>query len=435
MLYQVDCSIASSGKRVPVSKRRVRWRWGIANNNAIKAGATGVDCRGSEHEVTLVWSVTSGKRLVLQDGKEVHFSVGRRTEGEFRYSWNPSGVMNNHILTIVAHAAPPLSPKAGFKQFDMLIDGASFSGLKRIYELGQTDNSLQLTVSKKRNFYDTPPPTREEEQQWADRIIQFEKKRQMNHLMPVISSNNETRPYRPSTAPSPTISSSSTLTTRPSSTMSSHCLISDPPVTRDADLLSAPLYGEQSHFTTRSDEFLPLDPSRAPSYDTILSSIMDAYDSGIESQTPSVRSAEEKFEPQEKNDVSAKSVQASKVLQIQTENLHKVRDIVSPCNVCEIDGAMENLVNLDDLLSPVLDTKLTMNPIEDKSVSVGLPAKSSRMGHLGPQLTLSQLKNIPGHKKSSEEVMKFHTQGTAPQPAGAVVLYNHGQAYTNYSTV
>ena len=75
-----------------------------------------MQCRGYEHETTLTWSITSGKRLIIDDGKEVHYSIGRRAEGKFQHSWTGS---NNHVFTIVAYASPPLSARPGFKQFEL----------------------------------------------------------------------------------------------------------------------------------------------------------------------------------------------------------------------------------------------------------------------------------------------------------------------------
>jgi hypothetical protein len=52
--YQVDFQAAASGKMVALTKRRLRWRFGFSNPAAIAKGQTGVDCRGEEHEVSVV---------------------------------------------------------------------------------------------------------------------------------------------------------------------------------------------------------------------------------------------------------------------------------------------------------------------------------------------------------------------------------------------
>lgn len=130
-VYQIDFTAVASGKRVSSSKRRVRWRFGFSNKEALEAGETGTACRGEEHDVTVVWSVTSGKRLILADGQEVHYSTSR--SGVFEFSWTMRG---NHVIKVVMHAAPPLSSQPGFRQYDLIVDGQSFFVMPKVYELG-----------------------------------------------------------------------------------------------------------------------------------------------------------------------------------------------------------------------------------------------------------------------------------------------------------
>lgn len=129
--YQLDFTAAASGKRVASTKRRIRWRFGFPNKQALDDGRTGIDCRGEEHDIVIVWSITSGKRQVMMDGQEVHFSVSR--SGVLEHSWPGRG---NHVMKVIAHAAPPLSATPGFRQYDFLIDGQSFFNLPKVYELG-----------------------------------------------------------------------------------------------------------------------------------------------------------------------------------------------------------------------------------------------------------------------------------------------------------
>ncbi len=96
-------------------------RFGFPNSAALDAGETGIACRGEEHDVTIVWSIASGKRMILADGHEVHYSTNRG--GEIDFSWTMKG---NHILKVTAHAAPPLTATPGFRQYDLHIDGQSF---------------------------------------------------------------------------------------------------------------------------------------------------------------------------------------------------------------------------------------------------------------------------------------------------------------------
>jgi len=166
--YQIDCVAASSGKVVAATKRRVRFRFGFSDAKAIASGLSGVDCRGSEHEVTFVWSLTSGKRLVLLDGTEVHFSKGK-IENKFETSWTM--MPGHHQLKIVAHAAPP----NGVRQFDLHLDGMSFFSMPHLYQLGST-----CTASSMRPSYinsNTFPP--QEESAWSRNVHAHEDRRSM----------------------------------------------------------------------------------------------------------------------------------------------------------------------------------------------------------------------------------------------------------------
>jgi len=145
-VYQIDFTAVACGKRVSSSKRKVRWRFGFANPEALDAGETGTDCRGEEHDVTLHWSITSGKRLLMADGKEVHYTTNRG--GVFDFSWTMRG---NHVLKVVAHASPPLSPTPGFRQYDFFVDGQTFFSFPKVYRLGLAANDPRIT-SAPRSF-------------------------------------------------------------------------------------------------------------------------------------------------------------------------------------------------------------------------------------------------------------------------------------------
>lgn len=106
-------------------------RFGYPNREALAEGKTGIECRGEEHEVVIVWSVTSGKRQIMMDGKEVHYSMNRT--GVLDHSWTARG---NHILKVQCHAAAPMTANPNFRQYDLFIDGQSFFLMPKVYELG-----------------------------------------------------------------------------------------------------------------------------------------------------------------------------------------------------------------------------------------------------------------------------------------------------------
>jgi len=135
-VYQIDFTAVDSGKRIASSKRRIRWRFGFTNQDALAAGDTGTACRGEEHDITLIWSLTSGKRLVLADGQEVHYSNSRSQI--FDFSWTMRG---NHVLKVVAHSTTPMNAHPNFRQYDFFVDGMSFFSMPKVYRLGLTVNT------------------------------------------------------------------------------------------------------------------------------------------------------------------------------------------------------------------------------------------------------------------------------------------------------
>mmetsp|Transcript_26667 Transcript_26667/g.31457 ORF Transcript_26667/g.31457 Transcript_26667/m.31457 type:complete len:357 (+) Transcript_26667:112-1182(+) len=304
LFYQVDCSVASSGKRIAVTKRRVRWRWGTANNDALANGDTGFQCRGFEHEVTLVWSITSGKRLVLLDGKEIHFSTGRRTEGKFQYSW-AAPETGNHVITLTAYAAAPLKATPGFKQFDLAINGQSCSDMTRIYELGVQRNhtkSRELTVHANVQ-YDAVvhPPSREEEMKWAQRVIKLEQKRDMNYAgSPPATRSQSLRVDVPQREMNPVVHRSTSVPFAPDFLSESHATVNN------RDFLSESRPIDDNYCQTSSDD--EFNPNKAPTNEVIWSSIMDAYDSGITTLAD--------------KEVSASKENPAPYYQIQTSNVY-----------------------------------------------------------------------------------------------------------------
>ncbi len=141
VIYQVDSQNTASGRILASTKRRACWRYGHVDNRAVLNGNSGADCRGKEHEITLIWSLASGKKRVFHNSKEVHFSVGNRTNGKFTVTWSS----REHFFTLIAYAFPPSSRIKPKKQFELLINGYSFDNLPRIYELGLKDSFHGLT--------------------------------------------------------------------------------------------------------------------------------------------------------------------------------------------------------------------------------------------------------------------------------------------------
>ena len=131
-IYQLDYLITSKGKRIAASKRRIRWRFGFADEEAIDRGLCGTECRGKEHEVVIIWSRTSGKQRILADGVEVHFAKSSVLD-KFECAWTMKG---GQELKVVAHAGPAIFQPKGSHRFDLLINGQSYWNLPKISQVG-----------------------------------------------------------------------------------------------------------------------------------------------------------------------------------------------------------------------------------------------------------------------------------------------------------
>lgn len=142
-VYQINFELQQKGRRISSSKRRAKWSFGFSDQTSLEEGKSGSACRGAEHEVVMIWSLTSGKQRVLADGIEVHFAkapVGDKFECE----WKMNG---GHHIQIVAHMTTPIrggKQVQGFRQYDLKIDGLSYWDMPKLFELG---TSVATTAS------------------------------------------------------------------------------------------------------------------------------------------------------------------------------------------------------------------------------------------------------------------------------------------------
>ena len=138
--YQVDYRVENKAKSLGFSKKKVMFKFGIANNESIGQGMVGSNCRGSEHEITFIWSLKSGKRQILADNNEVHFSEsgqnGWTADRTFQHHF---GVVSPGFGTIRCHFVTlPSDPNApgGNRPFDLRIGGISYFDFTKIFQLG-----------------------------------------------------------------------------------------------------------------------------------------------------------------------------------------------------------------------------------------------------------------------------------------------------------
>ena len=126
---------------------------------AAREGKSGVDCRGEEHEIQLIWSVLSGKIRVYWNKSDItHLFRESREEHRERVdiSWEARSGAKFQILAldsqpsdcvldgqqqqqqqqVSAAAQQPLSPsQRSHRQYDLLVDGQSFFSFSHISDL------------------------------------------------------------------------------------------------------------------------------------------------------------------------------------------------------------------------------------------------------------------------------------------------------------
>lgn len=444
VLYQVDCCVASSGKTVSVSKRRIRWRYGFANPQALDSGAVGVQARGSEHEITLIWSIASGKKKVLHDGKEIHYSQGRRTEGKFQYSWHA----NNHVYNMIAHVAPPRGKSGAWKQFELFIDGCSFYKLTRIFELGVSHKShSRRGRAKYGNTFAMAPAGTGKVPRSVVRNSAFapiERNPSSEIRSPEQDMNWSRSPHsmdsmRQTNSVSPDSMRSNHVVTPTSSTVSPQDLLCDETTNSDGvtDLLSATTPGTvdleiQTNSSTNpfayvaDDEFNPLTP---PSHEVVWHNIMSAYDCPDQGQgsicQSSLASQASEADAMMQNLVIDTSVEK------MTQQAPMPKE--SPSDVTAM-GSLEKLVNLDDISAPVFQA---YNPTTCKNNSM------AGKEHL-PLAALKSESAKTGKAHPTREIMKTHSHQAAAHPPqyqqhqaapGQLVVYGcppGQQMYNNY---
>jgi hypothetical protein len=484
-VYQVDWKNEASGKRMSATKRRVRFRFGFSNRQAISEGCTGSECRGEEHEVLLVWSLTSGKRLVLADGQQVHFSFGKRTDGRFETSWTMSG---GHLFKLVAHAAPPLfATPDGFRQFDFGVDGCSFFDMPKIFELGMRNSNSRALVkpSSNRSSYDNYTlPHSPSQTVTSPRSVTFN-----DHVQTKLIPSKEAQRHAEmdlSSAPAPASASHST-----------------PP-----DLMDNTHTLNRTSPSTVVDEFAPAATHVSPAFQS--RQIMDAYGTttvGVlalanESHTHNVPSvtphsytpsapnvyvpsppATPGTYPNQNQNRHQESLPQPRQLAYHTSPIYNnagypqqqltsyqptpvipetpqaplqiLKPTMEPLSMEEmeereqtpqsdLERALNVLVNLDDVTQ--VKTTPEQRKTAEKKLHVG-PAKSKPVApaapvwHLGLQPSLQQIQTHKVKKEPKKEIMRTHAFDPAAAHAGMMVLYGsstpsqppayaHGHPYT-----
>jgi hypothetical protein len=437
-VYQVDWQNAASGKRVSATKRRVVWRFGFSNAEAIRDGLSGVGCRGEEHEITIVWSLTSGKRLVTADGEEVHFSHGKRTDTKFETSWTMNG---GHILKVINHATPPLLQTPGFRQFDFLLDGCSFFDMPKIFELG-TPNANKMALARVNkspaaayNNYSVPlSPIYEHETYGYSKEEEY-------HRAP-------TTPMRQS---APAVERQRQFATPPAPSIKS----------APVDMVSEPTHSKyvQDYFDsptsvmaqTPVDEFTPA-PPQSPSFQAVSRQILSGYTPQAntvlalanESHTYMQQQQQPRQQQRQQHALNQTYYRAPVAVSPDTSESSKkpsspqvVTPTMAPMSLEELESrdgppmtamekALKALVNLEDISETVVtpeqrkavEKKMQIKPKKSKPLPPTAPD-----WHLGTKAALGDIKKFSPPKAPAKDIMVIHAFDPAAVQAGMLVAY------------
>lgn len=423
-VYQVEFQSAAAGRHIAATKRTMRWKYGHPNAEALNAGETGLACRGREHEITVKWSITSGKRVIHCDGKEI-YNVTERG-GLLEHSWVVPG---NHTVKVVANATPSLGANPGSRQYDLFVDGQSFFNMPKMYELGLKGSmtahdrvpgaipsrNQTSSSSSARNYdvtkgeYVTPKSQAEEEQELKNAIAASLQESRSHFSNQV----NSTSPH-PTAAPMGTaqpqeenlIDFFSEPVPAPVSnvpTPVSHTAFAAPAPTQAPTPVAShqvPVnqFGVQAPCGT--DPFAPHIPASVPiqpSYDDISNQILQSYSS--DHQTQSEKVATESVV--QLGSVPAPTVPTTN--QVSSEEKRVAHD-------AQMDALMGKLANFGDLAGPVA---MPSNP----SPALGAPNPFYDINSGGSntsQQTLGQMKGDKPGAQKSVPLMNYNIMATPP---------------------
>jgi len=138
--YQVDYTVQNTAKTLGFSKKRVTFKFGFANERALREGATGPACRGSEHELTFLWSLKSGKRQLLLDNRDLHFSEsgqnGWTADRVWQHAFNLKDKATHKVFKVHFISQPKDRDLSDQRPFDLRIGGMSYFQFNKIFQLG-----------------------------------------------------------------------------------------------------------------------------------------------------------------------------------------------------------------------------------------------------------------------------------------------------------
>ena len=166
--YQVDYSVQNAAKTLGFSKKRVTFKFGFADKAAIQAGQMGPQCRGSEHEIIFIWSLASGKRQILCDNKDVHFSATGQNGWTYDKAWQHVFTLRdsrNQSYRVLFLSQPAAKDIPNHHPFDIKIGGLSYFQFNPIYQLGTPQMVVGQAPSSSHHHSGRDSPMSAEERQ------------------------------------------------------------------------------------------------------------------------------------------------------------------------------------------------------------------------------------------------------------------------------
>lgn len=168
--YQVDFSVKNAAKNLGFSKKRVSFKFGFADQKSLESGLNGPACRGSEHELVFIWSLGSGKRQLLLDNSDLHFSESGQNGWTVDHTWQHSFTLNDKATRQSYRfnfiTQPASKDRPDVRPFDLVVGGLSYFQFNPIYELG-TAKMIAMPVSDAAGRRASSPISAEERRQLA----------------------------------------------------------------------------------------------------------------------------------------------------------------------------------------------------------------------------------------------------------------------------
>jgi len=481
-IYQVDYTCVNAGKTLGASKRRIRWRFGFADNESIAMGKSGPNCRGEEHEIVLNWSLTSGKQVVLADGHEVHVSC-KPYEMVFECNWTMRG---NHVVRIKGHAKPAALRDADERQFDLRIDGRSFFHFDQIFALGHKSHNsrpnhreMVQEIPRPRPRIVTKQPPSENVEWPTKKNFNFDENTTPKTVSTMESSGSS---FDFMSQPNTPVGNSN-FQSAPAPTLESMPSMYEPQYAPNQE----PQYASNQEPQYASNQWLPAGGANAAPYyygapiapvapindeyemqhrmNKVEYDVMEAYktapvtlenNNAIVPVQPAAQPQQSQNNYEIPLEISATAVpvqtgaetsaeQAANEAYFEGDEYYTTPmleesdlvSVVAPPPSDPIDELVNKLCNLNDINSePQEEVKLTLNPFkagEGKNKKKKNPNKSTPTAPpastwYGPQPTLAEMKAVVVPKTPTQDAMKpnvFHQQAGV---VGQMVVYGQGPA-------